>query len=255
MRWREKIKDAGLAMILPVLLVMLWFYAAEKEWCPPQLLVPPQQVMATFVDLFKTGELAGHLQASFLRVVEGFAAGAVAGLSLGVLLGLSRRADTYIGPLFHGMRQVPIMGWVPIFMVWFGIGEVFKLVFIALGVFYILTINTYEGIRGVPNVYVEVARVFEYSRLRLLWRVILPAASPSIFTGIRFALGMAWMSVVGAELIASETGIGYMMTWGRQLFQIDVVMVGIFVIGFVGLVMDAGMGLLEKYVLRWRRVY
>lgn len=199
MRWREKFKDAGLAMILPVLLVMLWIYAAEKEWCPPQLLVPPQQVMATFVDLFKTGELAGHLQASFLRVVEGFAAGAAAGLSLGVLLGLSRRADTYIGPLFHGMRQVPIMGWVPIFMVWFGIGEVFKIVFIALG--------------------------------------------------------MAWMSVVGAELIASETGIGYMMTWGRQLFQIDVVMVGILVIGFVGLVMDAGMGLLEKYVLRWRRVY
>lgn len=255
MRLQNKIQNIGLAAIVPTVLFVLWLIATRYEWFAVQLLVPPKLVFDTFITLLSKGELWVHIKASGIRVLIGFALGGSLGFILGIAMGLSKNIERYIGPFFHSLRQVPHLGWVPLLMIWFGIGEVFKVIFISIGVFYVVTLNTLEGIRGVSATYMEVARMFEYNRFDLLRRVILPAASPSIFTGIRLALSVSWMAVVGAELIASDTGLGFLMTWGRLLFQIDIVMVSIIIVGIIGLLMDLAMGFLERYCLRWRTVF
>jgi sulfonate transport system permease protein len=251
----NKIKNILLGLIVPLILIVSWEIATRLKLFPPQLLVPPEQVIFTFLDLLKKGDLIVHLKISLIRVIAGFTTGTLAGFILGTAMGLSKNVERYIAPSFHSIRQVPLFAWMPLLMLWLGIGEVFKVVFIAIGSFYPMTLNTFEGIRGVPKEYVEVAKVFEYSRFKLLRKVIFPAALPNILTGIRIGIGMSWMFVVGAEIIASSEGIGYLMNWGRQLFQFDIVMVGFFVIGIIGLIMNNAVRPVETYFLRWQKTF
>lgn len=253
MKLLNKIKDKSLSFVVPLILLILWEIATRLELFPIQLLVSPKQVIFSFMDLLKQGDLIVHLKISLLRVIGGFLLGILTGFILGIAMGLSKRVEEYAGPLFNSIRQIPLLGWMPLLMLWLGVGESFKITFIAMGAFYPMALNTFEGIKNVPREYVEVARVFEYDKLRLLQKVILPAALPSIFTGIRLSLSMSWMSVVGAELVAASEGIGYLMTWSRQLFQFDIVMIGVIIIGVVGLIMDQVMGWFEVYFLRWRK--
>jgi sulfonate transport system permease protein len=236
-------------------LFVLWEIATRLKLFPSQLLVPPKQVIFTFVDLLKRGDLLVHLKISLIRVIGGFLLGVSSGFILGIAMGLSKNVERYVGPLFNSIRQIPLLGWMPLLMLWLGVGEAFKVVFIAIGAFYPMVLNTFEGIKNVPREYVEVARVFEYSKLRLLQKVILPAALPSVFTGIRLGLSMSWMLVVGAELVAASEGIGYLMTWGRQLFQFDIVLLGVVIIGTVGLIMNHIVAGFEVYFLRWRKTF
>jgi sulfonate transport system permease protein len=255
MKLLNNLKNKSLGGILPLILLISWQIATRLGLFPSTLIVPPKQVIFTFADLLKNGDLIGHLKISLIRVIAGFLVGSLTGFVLGTAMGLSKSIERYVGPLFHSIRQVPLLGWMPLLMLWLGIGEAFKIIFVAIAPFYILTLNTLEGIKGVPSEYVELAQVFEYNKVKLLRKVILPAALPSILTGIRLGLSMSWMTIIGAELIASESGIGYMMTWGRQLFQLDVVMVGVIVIGIIGLIMNNIMGPVESYFLRWRRTF
>lgn len=241
--------------IFPLILLIFWETATRLKLFPSQLLVPPKQVVLTFVDLLRRGDLIIHLRISLMRVVAGFLLGITSGFILGTAMGLSKRLERYIYPFFNLVRQIPLLGWMPLLMLWFGVGELFKIVFIAIGAFYPMVLNTFEGIRNVPKEYMEVAKVFEYGKLRLLQKVILPTALPSIFTGIKLGLSMSWMLVVGAELVAASEGIGYLMTWGRQLFQFDIVMLGVIIIGIIGLFMNNALGALEVRFLRWRRTY
>jgi sulfonate transport system permease protein len=144
------------------------------------------------------------------------------------------------------VRQVPIIGWLPMMIVWFGIGEPSKVIFIAAGAFFPAAFNTHRGVKGVAREYIEVAQAFECGKLRMLATVILPAALPSILTGLRFSLSTSWMLVVAAELVMlTAGGIGNMMAQGRELFQMDIVLVGMAVIGAVGFVMNHAIKLLE----------
>lgn len=250
-----KIKDKILGLIIPVIVLVSWEIVARLEIFPSQLLVPPKLVLQAFIDLAGNGELLDHLKISFARVFSGFLLGSLLGFLLGAAMGLSKTVEGLLGPLFHSIRQVPLYGWMPLLMLWLGIGEDFKVVFIAVAPFYVMALYTLEGINGVPREYVEVGRVFEYGKLRLLWKFILPSALPSIATGLRLSLSFSWMAVIGAELLAANVGIGYMMTWARQLFQIDIVMLGIITVGVIGFIMDYLAGLFEAYFLRWRRTY
>jgi sulfonate transport system permease protein len=246
------VKDLLLGGLFPLLLLIAWETLTRLELVPSQLLVPPKQVFSTFVDLMQSGELPTHLKISIIRVLEGFALGATLGFVVGAVLGLSKRAEQYGGPFLKVLLQIPILGWMPFLMLCLGFGELFKIVFISLGAFYPMTLNTYEGIKGVSNEYREVGRVFEFGRFRLLREIIIPSAIPSIFTGIRLGLGTAWMLIVGAELVAATEGVGFMMTMGRQLFQLDVVMVGVIVIGTTGYLMNHILKVAEQRLLHWR---
>ncbi|KAF0219088.1 MAG: binding-protein-dependent transport system inner membrane [Geobacteraceae bacterium] len=248
-----RLGDKALGLIVPLLLFLAWDLVTRYELTPPQLLPLPKQVAVTFLDMVRSGELLVNLKISLLRVTAGFFAGSFTGLVLGTAMGLSKKIESYVGPLFHSIRQVPLLGWIPLLILWLGMGETFKVFFIAIGAFYAMTLNTFQGIRDVPGEYLEVARVFEYNRLQLFRKIVFPAALPSILTGVRIGLSLSWFLLVGAEFTGASEGIGYSIAWARQIFQTDVVIAGVFVIGVIGLLMDRVVTLLEGYLLRWRR--
>lgn len=225
-RFRQKIYsrvgDVLLALVFPGLLLAAWYIAVRYEFVPKQILPPPQQVCATLSELLRSGDVAMHLQISLERMLKGFLFGGLAGLFLGIAMGLSRTFAEYVSSLFKAFSSVPLLGWVPLVILFVGIGEALKVVIIAKACFVPLTLNTLDGIRNVPKAYVEVAKVFQFNRFTLLRKVVIPAALPSIFSGVSLALSNAWTALVAVELLASSEGIGFMMVWGRQLFQMDV---------------------------------
>jgi sulfonate transport system permease protein len=198
--------------------------------------------------------LIKNIAISLARVTAGFAVGGSLGLMLGVAMGLSRRVEDYLHPLFKAISQVPVLGWLPLAMMMLGIGESLKIAIIAHASLVPVALNTLKGIRSVPKSYIEVAQAFEFDRRQLLRKVVLPASVPSIFVGLRYGITQAWLSLVTVELLASSEGLGFMIVWGRQLFQLDLVMAAIVVVGSVGLVIDRGVGAIEARLLRWRPI-
>jgi sulfonate transport system permease protein len=249
---RAHLGRLSLGWLLPVGLLSLWTLAAEKGWAPPQLLPPPRLVLETIIDLAKSGDLLLNYGISLARVTAGFALGSAIGALLGVAMGLSRRVEQYLYPKFNALSQVPVLGWLPLAMMVFGIGESLKIVIIAQASLVPVAINVLTGIRRVPVQYVEVARVFEFSRAQYLRKVVLPATVPSLFVGVRYGLTLAWLSLVTVELLASSEGLGFLIVWGRQLFQLDLVLAAILSVGVVGLLLDKGLATLERKLLRWR---
>lgn len=244
--------SASLGWIVPALLLVLWKVAADRGWAPPQFLPPPSTVIRTFGEQYDSGELFTNFTVSLGRVAGGFALGGLLGVVLGVAMGLSRRLEDYLSPLFRAASQVPVLGWLPLAMMFLGIGESLKLVIIAHASLVPVAMNTLKGIQSVPRQYIEVARAFGYSHGQLLRKVIFPASVPAMFVGIRYGVTQAWLSLVTVELLASSEGLGFMIVWGRQLLQLDLVLAAIIVIGAVGLLFDKGLALLEARLLRWR---
>jgi len=240
------------AWYLPLLALGLWALAAARQWAPPQILPAPRLVAQTLTELVSSGELLLNAGISLGRVAAGFLGGSILGLGLGMAMGLSRRVEQYVYPLFNAVNQVPVLGWLPLAMMVFGIGESLKVVIIAQASLVPIAINVFEGIRRVPRQYVDVARVFEFSRAQFLRKVVFPATVPSLFVGLRYGLTLAWLSLVTVELLASSEGLGFMIVWGRQLFQLDLVLAAIVSIGVVGLILDKGLAKLESRLLHWR---
>lgn len=243
----------AVALLLPLALLLLWHTAVSRQWVSAQILPPPALVLQTFLDLARSGDLWFELSISLQRVLLGSLLGGLAGLALGLLMGLSRQVEAYLWPLFQAISQVPVLGWIPLLMMLVGIDEALKYLVIAKAVLVPMTINTFAGIRNIPQSYLEVAQVYRFNLLQRLRRVILPAALPSIFTGVRFALTKGWIALVTVELLASSEGIGYLMVDGRQMFQLDLVIVSMLVIGLVGLLLDKGLALIETRLQRWQR--
>jgi len=168
-------------------------------------------------------------------------------------MGLSRTLRTYLYPSFNVAAQFPVLGWVPLLIIFAGIDEGLKISAISIAVVVPVTINTLKGIANIPPHLLEVSRVYRFSLAQVLWRVVLPAAAPSLFTGLRQAVMQAWLALVFVELLASSEGIGYLIVWGRQLSQPDLVVAGMVVIGAVGVLLDLALRWLESRVQRWRR--
>lgn len=240
-------------IVFPLGLLLFWFLAAHLGWIDKVIFPPPEKVFKTAIELFKKGDLIGNVQISLFRVLTGFFLGTAAGLIFGAAIGFSRGIEKLFAPLFHAIRQVPLLGWIPLIILWCGIGEASKIVLIGMSAFYPVVLNTFEGIRSVKKEYIEVAQVFEFSRRRLLWDVILPSAMPQIFTGIRLSLGKSWMLVVGAEIfIVAKGGIGDMMWEARDRFHMDIVLVGLITVGLVGFAFNQIIALIESRFLIWR---
>lgn len=252
-RWSGAVlRGVGLGWYLPLLLLGVWTLAAHREWAPPQILPAPALVARTLGELVASGELLVNCLISLGRVAGGFLVGGLLGLALGAAMGLSRRVEQYVYPLFNALNQVPVLGWLPLAMMIFGIGESLKVVIIAQASLVPIAINVFEGIRRVPRQYVEVARVFEFSRAQFLRKVLVPATVPSLFVGLRYGLTLAWLSLVTVELLASSEGLGFLIVWGRQLFQLDLVLAAIISIGVVGLALDQVLARIEARLLHWR---
>jgi sulfonate transport system permease protein len=251
--WRGRIARWLWAWPVPLALLALWWLAARNEWVAPQVLPAPAAVRDTFLDLLRSGELAENLRISLRRVAAGFGAGAAAGLALGVAMGLSRGVKDYVYPLFKAFSQIPVLGWLPLLMLLVGIDEALKIILIAKAAAVPIALNTYKGIQGVPTHYIELARVYGFGRRQLLAKVVFPSALAPVWNGIRYGLTHAWLALVVVELLASSEGIGFMIVYGRQLFQLDVVMAAVAVVGAVGFALDKALALAEARLLRWRR--
>ena len=240
-----------LPFALPAALLMLWQVATAEAWLSPQILPSPPAVLATLVDLLRSGDIAANFVISLRRIAMGLAIGGSAGLVLGVALGVAPRLEQYLGPSLRAVAQVPSLGWLPFFFLIFGLGETLNYVIIAKACFIPIVLNTSTGIRSIPKPYREVARVLRLRPATLVFRLILPAALPTIFSGVRLGLSHAWIALVVVEMLADTAGIGYLMVWGRTLFQIDVVIAGMFVIGAIGFLMDSGLRAIERRLRRW----
>ncbi|TRX76588.1 ABC transporter permease [Pseudomonas mangiferae] len=236
----------------PLALVLAWLLLARFGGFPAQLLVPPQEVYQAFVELLQSGELREHLANSLSRLALGFCAGALGGLLFGIAMALSETVEAYCGPLFHVLRQIPSIALIPMFILFFGVEETFKVVVVAKASFFPVALAASDGVKGIPRRYFEVAEVYRLPLPSLVRDVALPAAAPPIVTGLRIALSRAWMVLVAAELLAADSGLGQMIEMSRQMMRIDIVMVGVVLTGLVGFTLDHGFRLLERRLLRWR---
>ncbi|WP_380872009.1 ABC transporter permease [Sphingomonas sp. DBB INV C78] len=240
------------ALLPPVLLVAAWQAASATGLFPPQVLVPPSEVASTLVALTTNGELTSHLAQSLFRLLSGFAIGGAAGLAFGTILALSKWAEALFSPLFLAVRQVPVLAFVPVFVLLLGIEEGFKITIVAVATFFPVALATFDGVRGIPKGWLEVARVYRTPPIALVTHILIPATVPPVLTGLRIALSRAWLVLVAAELLAADSGIGQMMEMGRQMFRIDVVLAGVIVSGLIGFALDRGAKWIERRATRWR---
>jgi sulfonate transport system permease protein len=242
-------------VMLPVAIVVLWELLCRANLIRVIALPAPSTVAVTLWGLCASGELFVHIGASLLRVLEGFAGAAALGLVLGVAVGISVTFARITDLIIQIVRPIPPIAWIPLAILWFGIGEMSKVYIIFLGGFFPIIIGVIEGIRQTDNRYVEVAAVLEASRWRLVRKVVLPGALPTIITGLRIGLGNAWVCVVAAELIAAERGVGYIIVDGREMSRPDLVIAGMISIGIVGKLMDVALKRLERVLVPWRSQY
>lgn len=237
----------------PLALLALWQLSAVWGWVPEQVLPPPAAVFKVFAELLASGELWDHLAISMVRVAGGFGIGLALGLLLGGAMGLSPIFRDYVFPLFKAFSQVPVIGWLPLLILLVGIDEGLKFLLIAKAALVPVAINTCQGIENVPNRLVEVARVYGYTRWQMLRKVVFPAATAPIWNGVRYGLTHAWLALVVVELLASSEGIGFLIVYGRQLFQLDVVLAAVVAVGIVGFFIDKLLAATEAWLLRWRK--
>lgn len=253
--WRRiaaRLVDAALPWLLPVALLALWFAGAEQGWISPQVLPPPQFVWDTLRDLASNGDLWLHVSTSFTRVGVGFAIGTLIGLVLGSAMGLSRRLEAYVLPSFNALVQIPVLAWLPFVLLIVGIGEPLKYILIAKAALVPVALNTLQGFRQTPVSLREVGEVYGYTRRQQVLEIVLPHAVPTLFTGVRLGFTKAWLSLVVVELVASSEGLGYLIVYGRQLFQLDLVMAAVIVVGAIGYAIDRLLDRLEAAANRHR---
>lgn len=245
-RWRFP-----LGLLLPAVLLGVAEAGVRGGAIPANLLPAPSQVLRTIVDLSGHG-LVTHVATSTLRVLIGFIGGAACGMLCGAGVALSRRTEAILDPTIQALRAIPSLAWVPLLLLWLGIDEAPKLVLIGIGAFFPVYMGTVAGIGGVDRKLVEVGRLYRLNRRALLWRVLLPAALPAVMTGLRNGLGLAWMFMVAAELIAASRGLGYLLSDGRETSRADIVIAAIVLLAILGKASDSILRRLEQRYLGWR---
>jgi sulfonate transport system permease protein len=245
-------------LITPVAVVLLWQLASSTGLIPAQKLPPPSTVWHTAVSLITTdspayGTLQGAMLVSLQRMAIGFAFGAVAAIALALVAGLSRFGENAVDPLLQILRTLPLFGLIPVFIVWFGIGELPKVILIALGTAIPLYLNMFAGIRGVDARLAEAGQALGLRRTEMIRHVILPGALPQALVGLRQSLGVAWLALVVAEQVNANAGIGFIISQATQFLRNDVILVALLVYAALGLLTDALVRLLERKALAWRR--
>lgn len=240
-----------LPIIFPVAVVCFWEFAASNGYVSPAIIPAPSKIQVSFSTTLSNGVLARNIGVSLMRVISGYALGTLIGLALGIIIGLFRLVERAAIAFISILRPIPMIALVPLFILFFGIGETSKIAVITVGAFWPAFLNTQHGIKSVDWKLLEVAYVFRKSRWETLTKIIFPSALPSVFVGIKLGASSAWACVVAAEMIAASSGLGYMVMFARETSQTTVMYMGILVIGLFGLLIDIGITYLQKILLRW----
>jgi NitT/TauT family transport system permease protein len=264
-RWRE----IGIGLIVPAVIIAVWQAVAQLGWVNPQVLPSPVAVVQKWIAYllpmqpyadggsklawFFSGELLIDSLGSMYRVLVGFAIGAGLALPIGLAMGASNRVYAWLNPLFQLLRPIPPIAYIPLSILWFGLGNPPAVFLIALGAFFPVLMNTIAGVRQVDSIYLRAARNLGASQSTMFLRVILPAAVPYILAGVRIGIGTAFIVVIVSEMIAVNNGLGFRILEAREYFWSDKIIAGMITIGLWGLAIDVGMNRLNNHLLRWHR--
>jgi len=241
--------------IVPVAFLLIWQGASLAGAIPPNVLPAPSAVVESAWRLMLNGELLTNIAVSAKRAATGFVIGGSLAFAFGLLNGVSRIGETLTDTTFQMVRNIPNLAMVPLVILWFGIEDSARVFLVALGVFFPIYINTLLGIRTADTQLIEMARSYGMSNRELFQRVILPGALPSIFVGLRYALGIMWLTLIVAETIAANSGIGYMAMSAREFMQLDVVVLSILLYALLGKLADSIARLLERTTLQWHPAF
>jgi len=264
--WRQ----IGIGLVLPAAVVALWQTVATMGWVNPQVLPSPLAVAEKWIAYLLplqpyepaagswlhwavSGELITDSLSSLYRVVVGFLIGGGLALPLGLAMGMSNRVYDWFNVLVQMVRPIPPIAYIPLSMLWFGLGNPPAVFLIALGAFFPVLMNTIAGVRQVDGIYIRAARNLGASGLTMFSRVILPAAVPYILSGVRIGIGTAFIVVIVAEMVAVNNGLGFRILEAREYFWSDKIIAGMITIGLIGLAIDVGMNKLNNHLLRWHR--
>ena len=264
--WRE----SAIGLVVPVVIILLWQMAAMLGWVNPQVLPSPWAVAVKWVEYalpltafdpaagsrlawMFSGELLIDTLGSMYRVVVGFAIGAGLALPIGLWMGSSKKAYAWLNPMMQVLRPIPPIAYIPLAILWFGLGNPPAFFLISIGSFFPVLMNTIAGVRQVDGIYIRAARNLGASQMTMFRRVILPAATPYILAGARIGMGTAFIVVIVAEMIAVNSGLGFRILEAREYFWSDKIIAGMFTIGLFGLAIDMAMNALNNHLLQWHR--
>ena len=237
--------------ISPILILVVWQIGSSAGWIPASTIPSPSTIADTTWDLIQNGQLGHALVVSLQRVGIGIAIGIALAVGLGLIAGLSRWGDVLIDPPMQMIKAIPLYGVVPLFIIWFGIGETPKVILIALGVMVPLYLSLTAALRAVPNDLKEVAATLRLSRWERMRHVVIPSALPGTLVGLRLSLAVAWLVLIVSETVNADSGIGFIINNARNFLQIDVVVVGLLTYALLGIFTDFLVRLLERWALRW----
>jgi sulfonate transport system permease protein len=241
--------------LLPLAVLAGWEFAADTALIAARVLPAPSSVAIAFWQTLKDGSLLQAVAISSARAVKGLLIGGLIGFVLGVINGLWRPAELLVDSTLQMLRNVPHLAIIPMVILWFGIGEEAKIFLVAIGVLFPVYLNTYHGVRVIDPALIEMGRVYGLGRWALICRVILPGALPSVFVGLRYGLGIMWLTLIVAETISASSGIGYVTMNAREFLQTDVVLLGVIIYALLGKASDVVVKLCERATLAWHPSY
>lgn len=241
-----------LGSIIPFILLIIWEVAARVGLIEAHLLPAPSRIIQEIFNMGTAGILFGHVGTTVLRVVIGFLLGTIAAVLLGSAVGYFTVLEKLMDPLIQAFRSIPSLAWVPLFILWMGIGESSKVTLIAVGVFFPVYLNIVSGIQGVDRKLIEVGKIYEFTSTETLRKIILPASLPSFMIGLRSGMGLGWMFVVAAEIMGASQGLGYLLIVGQNTYSPELIIASICLFAVIGKITDALLKKLEERSLRWQ---
>ena len=256
---QKKLSQLGLKQIapwiVPILLIILWQLLVQFGWLTSRILPAPTAVIQAAINLASSGELLHHVITSSTRALVGLLIGGTIGFVLGLLNGVFPLAEKLLDSSVQMLRNIPHLAMIPLVIVWFGIGEPAKIFLVAIGVMFPIYLNTFHGIHTIDKGLLEMGKVYGLKPVEQFWQIILPGALPSILVGLRYALGIMWLTLIVAETIASDSGIGYMAMNAREFMQTDVIVFSILIYAGLGKLADSTAKMLEEKLLQWHPNY
>lgn len=250
---REKrgLRYWALYLALPILVLIVWELADLFGIIKPYTMPSPMGIVKVIIEYVKNGVLFTSIWVSFARVLEGFLLALACAFVLGMAASLFPKVEIFTDLVVQILRPIPPIAWIPLAILWFGIGEGSKIYIIFLGAFFPIFVNIVDGVKSIDRKYYELAEVYEIPKIKMIRQIIIPGALPSIMTGIRLGLGNAWVCVVAAEMIGATKGVGYMLSNGRSLSRPDIVVLGMLIVGIVGKLMDDLLRQIRKRAITW----
>lgn len=249
---KSRLQPVILGAALPVILIAVWEILSRTGVVPAYQLPAPSVILETIFGLAADGSLWGHIGITVYRVFIGFLIGTAFAVILGGVVGFYSKAEQIFDPMIQAFRSIPSLAWVPLFILWMGIGEPSKVTMIAVGVFFPVYLNVVSGIGGVDRKLIEVGKMYGLNTFQLIKRVILPASLPSFLTGLRSGLGLGWMFVVAAELMGASTGLGYLLVLGQNTLSPETILASIVLFAIIGKLSDWILKTVELRSLHWQ---